>query len=345
MRREIPADGGGGSAMTRLRGELLWPAWERLRGRHTDDHLGELARTEWLRAPRIERLQLQRLRLLLSHAGAHVPYWRELFARLGFDARAVEKREDLAALQPLSPGLLHARGEAMRDPTLGFTEELLDDDPWRRAVRLRCLGWAGVGPGRSVLRYGPPAVATPGTASRVEHALRGEIVAPDASGDPAALDAVARRIAWTRPAAIACAPSSGAVLARHVIERGLRAWPAVKVLSDGPPPAPADRAALERAFGPVFVIWEPPLVGPIAASCGARGLHLLDDSALVEVAGPDGWPARPGEVGELLVTDLRSFARPIVRYRVGARAAPAIGPCACGRELRRIEGVEREVAR
>jgi phenylacetate-CoA ligase len=54
-------------------------------------------------------------------------------------------------------------------------------------------------------------------------------------------------------------------------------------------------------------------------------------------------PARPGEVGEVLVTDLLNEAMPFIRYKIGDMGAPLDGPCPCGRGLPRMQMVAGRV--
>jgi phenylacetate-CoA ligase len=56
----------------------------------------------------------------------------------------------------------------------------------------------------------------------------------------------------------------------------------------------------------------------------------------------EGRAARPGEVGEVVVTDLNNFSVPLIRYRVGdlAMAVDQSSPCPCGRGLSRIGRIE-----
>lgn len=80
----------------------------------------------------------------------------------------------------------------------------------------------------------------------------------------------------------------------------------------------------------------------IAYQCGQDDrFHVMDESYIVEVL-VDGRPAEPGEVGEVVVTDLNNFTFPLIRYRIGDLAVAADQhPCACGRSLSslgRIEG-------
>jgi phenylacetate-CoA ligase len=80
----------------------------------------------------------------------------------------------------------------------------------------------------------------------------------------------------------------------------------------------------------------------IAYQCEAgRAFHVMDESYVVELL-VDGRAARPGEVGEVVVTDLNNFSVPLIRYRIGdlATAVDQTEPCACGRTLSRIGEIQ-----
>jgi phenylacetate-CoA ligase len=69
-------------------------------------------------------------------------------------------------------------------------------------------------------------------------------------------------------------------------------------------------------------------------------LHVLDDNVIVEVL-RDGRPCAPGERGEIVVTGLRSYAMPFIRYRLGDVVTMGSPACACGRPystIREIQG-------
>jgi phenylacetate-CoA ligase len=59
----------------------------------------------------------------------------------------------------------------------------------------------------------------------------------------------------------------------------------------------------------------------------------------------DGRPARPGEVGEVVITDLNNFCLPFIRYRIGdlAEALDPAAKCDCGRGLPRLGKIEGRV--
>jgi phenylacetate-coenzyme A ligase PaaK-like adenylate-forming protein len=71
----------------------------------------------------------------------------------------------------------------------------------------------------------------------------------------------------------------------------------------------------------------------VASLCReSRRYHVHWEIALVEVVDPDtGMPRQDEEPGEIVVTDLRRRAMPIIRYRTGDFGRRALTPCPCGR--------------
>jgi phenylacetate-CoA ligase len=98
------------------------------------------------------------------------------------------------------------------------------------------------------------------------------------------------------------------------------------------------RDVIERVFGcRVFNRYGCREVSVIASECSAHsGLHVMAEGLFVEIETSTG-PARPGEVGSILITDLLNLAMPLIRYRVGDMGAWARGDCPCGRNLPRLE--------
>jgi phenylacetate-CoA ligase len=76
----------------------------------------------------------------------------------------------------------------------------------------------------------------------------------------------------------------------------------------------------------------------IAYQCqSSKNLHIMDESYIVEIL-KDGQPAQPGELGEVVITDLNNFSVPLIRYRIGDLAVQVDNslPCKCGRGLSQI---------
>jgi phenylacetate-CoA ligase len=86
-------------------------------------------------------------------------------------------------------------------------------------------------------------------------------------------------------------------------------------------------------------------VGGVATECEfGCGLHSCEDELLLEVIDPEtGETVGEGERGELVVTSLRRFAMPIIRYRTRDMVKVlSKEPCECGRTHLRLSGdIER----
>jgi phenylacetate-CoA ligase len=69
--------------------------------------------------------------------------------------------------------------------------------------------------------------------------------------------------------------------------------------------------------------------------------HVMDESYIVEIL-VQGRPAKPGETGEVVITDLNNYSVPLIRYRIGdlAMAVDNNIPCECGRGLSRIGEIQ-----
>jgi len=75
-------------------------------------------------------------------------------------------------------------------------------------------------------------------------------------------------------------------------------------------------------------------------TCG--GYHLSEDTLIIEVL-KDGRPARPGESGEAVITNLHSWAMPLIRYRSGDEVTLAEAEPSCGRRLKLLSGIQGRV--
>ena len=109
------------------------------------------------------------------------------------------------------------------------------------------------------------------------------------------------------------------------------------------------RRIVEQAFGVAPVgLYGMTEVGYVAWQCERReGFHENAETCLVEVL-REGRGVDPGELGAIVVTDLRSRTMPLIRYDTGDLGLAANGPCPCGRQgplVGAIEGRAREALR
>jgi phenylacetate-CoA ligase len=82
-------------------------------------------------------------------------------------------------------------------------------------------------------------------------------------------------------------------------------------------------------------------VGGIAHECiEQNGLHIHSSHVIVEVVDANGNACKPGELGEIVVTDLDNYAFPFVRYKIGDLGILSDRKCKCGINTPMLQSVE-----
>jgi phenylacetate-CoA ligase len=91
----------------------------------------------------------------------------------------------------------------------------------------------------------------------------------------------------------------------------------------------------------VFDMYGSREIPSIACECEYHsGLHTFNDIRIVEIIRGDS-PAKPGEEGSVIVTDLLNYAMPFIRYEIGDVGVMSKEVCRCGRGfpmLKEIKG-------
>ena len=350
-------------------GRVLYPAWERLRGRPTFDLLAQLQRSEHASLDELAAIRTGYLRRLLRHAYHHTAYYRRVFDAAGVSPDDINTLDDLTRI-PLLPRAAaqctvdertapHPTAEFAKT-TSGSTGEPLvvrysaESRHWRDATRWRGFGWGGYHMGDKAMHlWGVSAVQeSPWVRAKIaiDHRLRRDVYASCMVRSAENLLAMVDMIRRERPDVLAGYGQALADLARFVNREGLRTWETIPVIYGAERLWDNDRADLVRAFGPaVFETYGCREFMLMGAECEAHdGLHESAEELIVEilVIGPDGTQrnAHPGEVGEVAVTDLHNLACPFIRYLTGDLAtARAPSPCSCGRTLSKFGPVQGRV--
>jgi phenylacetate-CoA ligase len=359
-------------APRRLAARWLIPLYEGASGRRPWTEAGRLRALQWRPPAELEGRALHKLRPLLAHAQAHVPYYRDLFDRAGLTAGDVRCLGDLARLPVTGKAALRA----------GFpTEVVADNLPPSRRFLSRTSGstgiplefytdwtdvdarlgsylffweWAGVEAGDGVAQLVVslrPSSTVAGSSRLIGAARRlvlGERV-ESLSGletDAVGLAAAAHRLAARSEYLVWGVPSAIARLAREAVEGGiaLRRPPRV-IIASGETLTAGDAVLIQRTFRcPVVNHYSTYEILHLAQTCPANAevLHVNSERAILRVVRDDGSDAAPGEAGRIVITDLGNWVMPFINYDVGDWAT-AGAPCPCGRGFPTIARVEGRV--
>jgi phenylacetate-CoA ligase len=146
--------------------------------------------------------------------------------------------------------------------------------------------------------------------------------------------------------AMCCTPTYALRLTEVAREAGidLRESPVRITVHAGEPGAniPATKARIEKAWGvKCFDHAGASEVGAHSFECELQpgGNHIIESEFIVQVVDPEtGSEVPPGQMGELVITNLNRLGFPVVRYRTGDLVKLNLEPCDCGRTFARLQG-------
>jgi phenylacetate-CoA ligase len=349
-----------------LLAKALFPAFEAARGRPTVPLLQFLKATERWSLEQLQDLQVGMLRRLVRHAYHHTSYYREVMDERGLRPEDIDSLEALSKFPLLDRTVLRATMDtrlagagprvAITKSTSGTTGEPVvvkynvESRHWRDATRWRGYGWGGHAIGKRAMHYwgaGPQASSLYKRSKiAIDHAIKRDLYVDCTPRGDEALTAAVQSIRRFKPEVMVAYAAGAAALAKYVNENNLRTWKDFPVLVGAERLWPQDREAINAAFGPAFETYGCREVMLMASECEHHtGMHTSMETMIVEIVirQPDGTtrPARPGETGEVLITDLHNLACPMLRYVNGDLAvAHAEETCACGRSLTKIGPIE-----
>jgi phenylacetate-CoA ligase len=327
----------------------------------------ELKRSQWLAPSEVRHLQERKLRRLVHHAYHHVAWYRQAMDERGLRPEDVATLDDLLKLplldkdevrQNLYFDLLsdnHDKRRVLKIATSGSTGEpfvcYADQQQLeiRWAATQRSMEWTGWRFGDRQARLWHQTLGMrwhQALRERLDALLSRRLFIPAFEMSPARVARAVRRLRRLRPALIDGYAESFNYLADYVREHGLPGVRPRGIISSAQVLPEESRRAIEEAFATrVFDKYGAREFSGIAYECEAHdGHHVVAESYVVEVL-KDGRPARPGDLGEVVVTDLNNFCMPLIRYRIGdlAVAMDPAAPCPCGRGLPRLGRIEGRV--
>jgi phenylacetate-CoA ligase len=348
------------SLYTRFISGLVFPLHERFK-RHDSVRLRrELEQSQYWPRAALERFQLERLKALLTHAGSHVPYYRDWFRRLGFEPGAVASADALRCLPLLDKAAIRANLQGLKseraaglsryntggssgEPLIFFIgPERVSCDV---AAKWRATRWWGVDIGDpEIVLWGSPIELE--TQDRLrgfrDRLLRTKLL-PAFEMSAERLAHFVAEIRRIRPRMMFGYPSALAHLAQYAQERGIAlndlgiavAFVTAERLYDH------QREIIQRSFGcPVANGYGGRDAGFIAHECPAGGMHVTCEDVLVEIVDERGQSVPMGQAGEIVVTHLGTRDFPFIRYRTGDVGVLSDATCRCGRTLPLMQEIQ-----
>ncbi|WP_287366791.1 phenylacetate--CoA ligase family protein [Thauera sp.] len=345
---------------TRFVSNVLFPLQEKLKKHDTVRVHREMEASQWLPRERILDLQLTRLKALLQDVAGHVPYYRDLFARTGFDPAAVRSLADLQALPFLTKAEIRAHSDALRaddakglvrfntggssgEPLIFYigTERVTHDV----AAKWRATRWWDVDIGdREIVVWGSPIeLGTQDRVRLVRDALMRTELLPAFEMSDDKVDGFVARIRERRPKMLFGYPSAISHIALRAELRGVRLDDlGIKVVfCTSERLYDHQRETISRLFGcPVANGYGGRDAGFIAHECPSGNMHITAEDIVVEIIDEAGRVLPAGLSGEIVVTHLATRDYPFIRYRTGDIGTLSDEACPCGRGLPILKDIQ-----
>jgi phenylacetate-CoA ligase len=321
---------------------------------------------------RIEQLQRYRLRAIIRHAYDTVPFYRQAMNERGLRPSDFRTVADLSKLPLIDGVTLRTNTEAFLSTRCGDDSRQGFYSAGSSSGIIRLIYWDNT----SILRKlacherdrvvlnnllgsgsrDPKVYIIPSESTGIklraywrEYTLlplsrsQHQTLSPDQP-----LDVVAERINDIRPQVVFSYGSYAEHFFRFLADRQMRvAVPRVWV-SGGDMLSPRGRELIENRFGcPTYSTYQSTETGRLGFECERRqGFHLNIDLCSVRLIDEDGRTVEPGEVGEVVISNLHNRATVLLNYRLDDWGVMAREPCTCGRSLpvlQRLEGRTSEM--
>lgn len=330
-------------------------------GRSFQDEYSFLKATEFSSALQLELVQAARLRRMLLHATQKVPFYRGWLS--GRDIESI-RPGDMEALQAIP---ITEKSSLREQPTAFMNEGRIE----KGAIAWNTSGTTG---SPMSYYYSRNAVSRQyafveryreeaGVNRRLRRAqFTGKLIAgqdddkrvwrfdvanncllfstvhlhPNRLGDY--LDALRR----FEPAYISGYPSAIALLAQEALASRKDRIRLRAALTSAETLLDTQRSVIERAFGArVHDQYGQTEMQSFWFECRYGQMHAHPLFGITEILRPDGKPCEAGETGDVVLTGFLNSAMPLLRYRVGDRAAwSPEQACACGRQMQVIASLE-----
>jgi phenylacetate-CoA ligase len=316
--------------------------------------LCSLLRTQWINFQRLKSIQEKKLRKLIHHAYHHVPYYRELFDSQKLKPTDIQTREDLILLPVTSRQTLRDLpvkektadnidiSQCKHSATSGTTGIPLKVYKTPHDSTLMGFAWA-----RSFLSAGMKPwykIAAFVGQSHIKKKKswyeylglwrRQEIFAGDSPQEW--IEKLRKWNPWVLVGYVMTLKMLGEAIQNYHVQdiQPKLIFHSSAILDD------FSRGSLESVFQATIIdIYGSDEAGCVAWECKTCGAyHLSEDMVILEIL-KDGEPALPEEEGEVVITNLHSYAMPFIRYRQDDVGCFSQKKSRCGRVFPLLQSV------
>lgn len=334
--------------------KILWELKLAIKGNYLK-YLSEVTHWQGLSGSQLQTMQQDRLKMLLTHAYFHVPYYHAIlheamvvnengqvnldnFHRIPFLTKEIIR----ARFSDLKANDINTRkwyentsGGSTGEPVRFIQDKYYGE--WSAAITMLCDSWTGYTTGqRKIILWGSERDLFLGRETkkiRFGRWLKNEIWLNSFRMTPEHMRSYVKKINESNPVQILAYAESIYELSRFIEREGLSVYSPRAIMTSAGTLYPHMREVIEKVFrSPVFNRYGSREVGNIACECDKHeGLHLFAPIHYAEILKRDGSFADRNEAGEIVITSLINYAMPLIRYRIGDMGIWSKSKCSCGR--------------
>lgn len=326
--------------------------------------LRELEQTQWLPEEDLKIRQWNKLKNILQYANDNCEYYREAFKANHVTPDALTSAKDFLHVPILTKkniqentakliSKLYNKDSLYSAKTGGSTGKSLmlyfdkQCQEMRNASEMRSSKWAGwkIGSKRAAIWGNPPVAKT--FKEKIRNiALNMPIFLDTMNLNYNSINDFIKLYRKHKPTVIFGHAHSIFIFAKFIYSKNIKDIKPSGIISTSMMLMPHERKFIEQIFCcKVTDFYGCEEVGLIACECEKHeGMHLNIDHLYIEFIKDDGTPAKPGEEGSIVVTDLINRGMPLIRYKVEDVGIPTDRKCSCGRGLPLMEKVTGRVA-
>jgi phenylacetate-CoA ligase len=339
-----------------IRRNIIRPLW--MAKNNTTDVFSygrELKRTQYLPPDELHKLRWNRLCKILNYSYEHVPYYKRWFWQLGITPQDIQSHDDLLRLPLLTKQDIQINLHELisdkfdiecliREQTGGSTGSPLgfyftpDRELMRWAVTERHDSWAHLNVGDRVASLWGAArdISSSNTfKAKLINYLQGPTLMLDASSlSEDKMYDFAIKLQKFRPKVILAYANTMRLFAEFIEINKIQVPRPESIICSAEVLPPESRALIEKVFGTiVFNRYGCREFSIIASECEIhKGMHIGAEYLYLEFI-KDDRHIFPGEMGEIIITDMMNYGMPLIRYQIKDYGAPLDGLCICGRTL------------
>lgn len=322
----------------------------------------EFERDQWLSQKQVQAVAWRKLKVLLDHAYAHVPFYRRRFDALGLAPQDIQTPEDYRQLPLLTKEDIRQNEDQLiaegfskaamhRVVTSGSTGEPfttyhdLEYQAANVAAFARSRRWFGWEFGDKVAWFWGRREEIPQTfKERLVYQIKQERWMDGFRPTPERMQTFAEELVRWKPALIAGYTNVIYLFAQYLDAHRIVGIRPRFVETGAMPLWPHERALIEQIFQcPVSDRYGSHESGSVvAAECPAGNQHVFSDFCYLEIL-VNGLPAHLGEPGEVVATPLYGYGFPLLRFRLNDVATWDDQLCPCGRGLPLLRDIQGRV--